>query len=213
MKQFKLTVQPREGAGRGVSRRLRASGKIPAVIYGKLNEPRSLAVDGPEFTRLVKQIAGTAAIIEIEQGSEAPRLSVIQEVQRDPMTDKVLHIDLHEISATEKMSLDINVHLVGESYGVKNESGTLDIVSHQVTIRCLPQDLPEFIEVDVTELRLGQTIHIKELKALPGVEFLDDADQPVVSCVAEAAPAEEPTPAAAAAAAAPAAPAAAAAKK
>jgi large subunit ribosomal protein L25 len=104
-------------------------------------------------------------------------------VQRDPMTDRFLHVDLHEVKADEKMEINIPVHMSGESTGVKNEAGVLEVASHTLRIRCLPKDLPAFIDVDVTELHVGQTIHISELKLVAGVAFLGDKNQPVVSCV------------------------------
>src|SRR5271157_2930975 len=99
------------------------------------------------------------------------------------MTDRYLHVDLHEVKADEKMEINVPVHMSGESTGVKNEAGVLEVASHTLRIRCLPKDLPAFIDVDVTELRVGQTIHISELKPIAGVVFMGDKSQPVVSCV------------------------------
>jgi large subunit ribosomal protein L25 len=183
MKQLKLNVSTRQGKGRGASRRDRSAGKIPAILYGKNNEPVQLTVATPEFRRLVKAIGGSASLIEIERPGGGPTLSFIREIQRNPITDEYVHIDLHEVSSTDKMSVSVTVHAVGESTGVKNEAGVLEVVSHQIHIRCLPKDLPEFIEVDVTELAVNHTIHIKELKPIAGVEFLDHPNQPVISCV------------------------------
>ena len=99
------------------------------------------------------------------------------------MTDRYLHVDLHEVKADEKMEINVPVHMSGESFGVKNEGGVLEVASHTIRIRCLPKDLPAFIDVDVTELHVGQTIHFGELKPVAGVVFLGDKSQPVVSCV------------------------------
>jgi large subunit ribosomal protein L25 len=202
--QFKLNISPRISTGRSASRRLRKVNQIPAILYGKHTNPETLAVDGPEFIRLVKSIAGSAALIELQRKDSKPAaLSFLQEVQRDPITDKYLHIDLQEVKADEKMEIRVRLQLVGESFGVKNQSGVLETPTQQVRIRCLPKDLPGFIAVDVTELKVGETIHIGELKAIAGVDFLDDKNQPVVSCVEPVA--EEVAAAPAAAAAAPAA--------
>ena len=132
--------------------------------------------------RLLKAIGDNAALIELK-GTKEQALSILQEVQRDPMTDRYLHVDLHEVKADEKMEINVPVHTSGESTGVKNEAGVLEATSHTLRIRCLPKDLPAFIDVDVTELHVGQTIHIRELKPVPGVVFLGDKNQPVVSCV------------------------------
>ena len=180
--QFTLNVSPREGTGRSASRRLRKQDRIPAILYGKHTAPITLSLDGPEFTRLVKAIGVNAALIELKGTGDHP-LSILQEVQRDAMTDRYLHVDLHEVKADEKMEINVPVHMSGESTGVKNEAGVLEVASHTLRIRCLPKDLPAFIDVDVTELRVGQTIHISELKPIAGVVFQGDKSQPVVSCV------------------------------
>ncbi len=180
--QFILNVSPREDTGRSASRRLRKQDRIPAILYGKHTAPITLAVEGPEFVRLIKAIGDNAALIELK-GTKEQALSILQEVQRDAMTDRYLHVDLHEVKADEKMEINVPVHTSGESTGVKNEAGVLEATSHTLRIRCLPKDLPAFIDVDVTELHVGQTIHIRELKPVPGVVFLGDKNQPVVSCV------------------------------
>jgi large subunit ribosomal protein L25 len=198
MKQFSLNVSPREGHGRRPSRRLRATGKIPAILYGKGIEPQQLIVDVPEFRQMLKAIAGEVALIEIKHPAGESAVTLIREVQRDAITDQFLHIDFHQVALDEPIEIRVPVHVTGESYGVKNESGVLEFVSHVVTVRALPRSMPSFIEVDVTELRVGQTIHIRELPAKDGIEYRGDPDQPIVSCVA---PVAEEEPAAADAAA------------
>jgi large subunit ribosomal protein L25 len=200
MKKYQLTVTTREGTGRSASRRLRKAEKIPAILYGKHTKPETLAVAAPEFVKLLKEIRGSAALIELKRDAGATALSFLQEIQRDPITDRYLHLDLQEVKENEKMIINVTIHTVGEAYGVKTEGGILETASHRLRIRCLPKDLPAFIEVDITELKVGETIHVSELKALPGVEFLDDKNQAVVICVEP--PAEEvvETPAADAAA-------------
>jgi large subunit ribosomal protein L25 len=190
MKKYQLTVISREGTGRSASRRLRKAQKIPAILYGKHTKPETLAVAAPEFTKLLKEIAGGAALIELKRDQAAgTALSFLQEIQRDPITDRYLHVDLQEVKENEKMIINVTVHTTGESTGVKNEGGILDVASHRLRIRCLPKDLPAFIEVDVTNLAVGDAIHVGELKAIAGVEYLDDKSQAVVLCVEP--PAEE----------------------
>lgn len=195
MKQFSLQVASRTGIGRGPSRRVRQAGRIPAILYGKLNAPQALTLDAPEFTKLLKGIAGSAAIVEIQADNAAARLSIIQEIQRDPMTDRILHVDLHEVSADEEVEIEVAVHAVGDSIGVRTENGILELVAHQVRISCLPRNLPSFIEVDVSELHLNHSIHVRDLPKLPGVKYVDDPGQPVIACV-EPVVEVEPTPAA-----------------
>jgi large subunit ribosomal protein L25 len=182
--QFKLNVTLRAQTGRSASRRLRKANRVPAILYGKHTSPESLCVEGPEFIRLLKSIAGRAVLIELERADKPDKaLSFLQEVQRDPITDKYLHIDLQEVKADEKFEIRVPVHVTGESFGVKNESGVLEINSHLLRVRCLPKDLPESVTVDVTELKVGDVIKVSALKAIPGVEFLDSKGQPIVSCV------------------------------
>jgi large subunit ribosomal protein L25 len=182
--QFKLNVTPRASTGRSASRRLRKVNQIPAILYGKHTSPETLSVDGPEFTRLIKAIAGSAALVELQRKDDkGSALSFLQEVQRDPITDKYLHVDLQEVKADEKMEIRVRLRLVGESFGVKNQSGVLETPSQYLRIRCFPKDLPAFIAIDVTDLKVGETLHIGELKAIEGVEYLDDKSQSVVSCV------------------------------
>lgn len=183
MKKYQLTVTSREGTGRSASRRLRKTEKIPAILYGKHTKPETLAVNGPEFVKLLKEIGGKAALIELKRDGNPAALSFLQEIQRDPITDRYLHLDLQEVKENEKMVINVTVSVVGESFGVKNEGGVLEISSKTVRIRCLPKDLPSFIEVDVTPLKVGETLHISELKPLPGVEYLGEPTQPVVSIV------------------------------
>ena len=189
MKKFQLTVTNREGTGRSASRRLRKAEKIPAILYGKHTKPESLAVNAPEFVKLLKEISGGAALIELKRDAGASALSFLQEVQRDPITDKYLHLDLQEVKENEKMIINVAIRVVGEAYGVKTEGGILETATHRLRIRCLPKDLPSVIELDVSALKVGESIHVGELKPIAGVDFLDDKNQTVVLCVEP--PAEE----------------------
>lgn len=183
MKKYQLTVTSREGTGRSASRRLRKAEKIPAILYGKHTKPETLAVNSPEFVKLLKEIAGRAALIELKRDTGTAALSFLQEVQRDPITDRYLHVDLQEVKENEKMVINVAVVVVGEAVGVKTGGGLLDIATKRLRIRCLPKDLPTFIEVDVSPLELNSSIHVSELKPIAGVEFLDDKNQAVVLCV------------------------------
>jgi large subunit ribosomal protein L25 len=197
MKKYQLTVTSREGTGRSASRRLRKAEKIPAILYGKHTKPETLAVNAPEFTKLLKEIAGRAALVELKREQGANALSFLQEIQRDPITDRYLHVDLQEVKENEKMIISVAVRVTGEAYGVKTEGGVLDTATKRLRIRTLPKDLPDFIEIDVTELKMGESIHVSDIKQIAGVEFLDDPQQAVVLCVAppeeEAAPVAEAT--------------------
>ncbi|MEY4941676.1 MAG: hypothetical protein RIQ93_3411 [Verrucomicrobiota bacterium] len=182
--QFKLNVASRAQTGRSASRRLRKANRVPAILYGKHTKPESLSIEGPEFVRFLKSVGDRAVLIELQRGDQAGKaLSFLQEVQRDPITDKYLHVDLQEVKSDEKFEIRVPVHVSGESFGVKNQSGVLEMNIHGLRIRVLPKDLPEAILVDVTELKVGETIKVGSLKPVAGVEFLDLKGQPVVSCV------------------------------
>ena len=183
MSQITLKVSSRAGSGRGACRRLRAAGGIPAVVYGRSGN-RTLAVAEVDFRTLSKQIRGRSALIEICQEGVEPTLSIIQEVQRNSRTDQFLHIDFHEVDTGELISTHTSIHVVGESVGVKSEDALLEIHTHQVDVRCLPLDLPEFIEIDVTNLHVGESIHLRDLTPPPRVEFLEDESVVLVSCLA-----------------------------
>ncbi len=182
--QFKLNVAVRAQTGRSASRRLRKANRVPAILYGKHTKPESLSIEGPEFVRFLKSVGDRAVLIELQRGDQAGKaLSFLQEIQRDPITDKYLHVDLQEVKSDEKFEIHVPVHVSGESFGVKNQSGVLEINTHTLRIRVLPKDLPEAITVDVTELKVGEAVKVSSLKPIAGVEFLDLKGQPVVSCV------------------------------
>ncbi|MEM8549796.1 MAG: 50S ribosomal protein L25 [Verrucomicrobiota bacterium] len=205
MSEHTLSVTKREGIGRGQSRRLRAQGNIPAVIYGK-SGTQSLAVSARDFRMLMRDIHGAATILTLlnEDGSKTPAL--IQDTQRNPRTDVFEHIDFLEVQAGQAITANIQVHPHGEAVGVKNGGGTLDQQLYEIEVSCLPKDLPEEIVVEIAELDIGQAIHIKDLPALPGVTFTSDPEIVVLMCSAptvsaepeveaaesEEAPAEEP---------------------
>lgn len=204
--QLILNVTTRAQTGRSASRRVRKANQIPAILYGKHTKPETLAIDAPEFVRLLKSVAGRALLIELTRKDSANKaLSFLQEVQRDPITDKFLHVDLQEVKADEKLEIRVPVQVIGESFGVKNQSGVLEIATQALRIRCLPKDLPPVIAVDVTELKVGEAFKVGTLKPIAGVEFLDSKGQPVVSCVEPVGEIASAAPAAGAAAAAPAA--------
>ena len=181
---FKLEVAVRDQTGRSASRRIRQAGRIPAVLYGKHTKPETLSIESREFSRLLKSVGDRAILVELHR-EDVPvqALSILQEIQRDRITDRFLHVDLHEVKPDEKFDIRVPLRLVGESFGVKNQRGVLEINTHLLRIRVLPKDLPETITIDVTEMKVGETIKVGGLRPHPGAEFLDAAGQPLVSCV------------------------------
>lgn len=196
MNNLKLAVTTREGKGRAFARRLRAQGSIPAVIYGKSGD-RLLAVREKDFTQLMREAAGSASIISLEDDKGKSTLALIQATQRNPISDRFEHIDFLEVSADRPITAHVPVRVFGEAYGVKNEGGILEIAVHEIEVLCLPKDLPEHIDIDVTELKVGNAVHIRDLKPIEGVTYHSDPDTVVVTIVgqkvedAESAPAAE----------------------
>ncbi len=193
MQQFKLNAKTREGKGRGPSRRLRAAGYLPAVIYGPKTGARPIAIKESEFRMMMRARGDTASLVQVYVDDEEPALSQIKDFQRNAVTQRLVHVDIYEVDPNTPMTAEIPVRTKGEPIGVLNENGTLD-AAFELTVRCLPKDLPQFIEVDVSELHVGDTIHIEDLPEIPGVTFPPGQSDVVASCVAEAQEEEPPAP-------------------
>ena len=183
MKQLTINATTRKEGGSAASGRLRKEGKIPAIAYGKSKDPTKLFVDSSELRVALREIGNSTPIVKVKEGKGAVRTSIIQEVQRHAITDKYLHVDFREIADDEVVQLEVPVHAVGEPSGVKNEGGTLEYVAHSVAIRSLPKNIPDYVESDVSELKVGDLIHIKELPVIDGVEYMDHAEQPVFTVI------------------------------
>lgn len=183
MKELHLKASLREEFGRRPSSRLRKSGEIPAVIYGPSGN-RTFKVSESELRAIMRQVGGGSSIVKIDLGKESI-LSAIKVIDRDARTDAFLHVDFQEVSERDEANFTIAVHTQGESIGVKNENGLIDVLAHELNIRCLPGSLPSSIDVDISELHVGGSIHVKDLPAIKGVTFSDDPETTVVACVAQ----------------------------
>ncbi len=181
MKKIKLVVEKRELCGSNVSSRLRKSGSIPAVIYGH-SGAKHLQILKPDFRKMMQEKGESASLIEIVCGKESV-LAMMQATQRNPRKDDYLHVDFKEIDPKKEMIAEIPLHFNGEPSGVKDEGGILDIARHKILVSCLPENLPEFIDVDIANLKLGHSIHTKSLPQIKGVVFKTPAEDVIVSCV------------------------------
>jgi len=183
MNILSIGVQKREKVGRGNCRRLRKSGRIPAVFYGKdCNEAYSMAE--PDFRAMDK--SSGAALVELAPEEGDTSLALIKEVQRDPCTDEVLHVDFIEVTRGQELQTKVPLIITGEAVGVKLEGGIIDVMTREIEIRCRPSQLPSSIEIDVSDLNLGDSFHISDLPEMEGVTYLADADLTLVSCVGTA---------------------------
>jgi len=176
--QVKLSARIRTQSGRNAVKQVRARGSVPAVIYGSKTEPANLEVSRRDIEALLSHAVGENILVDLEideDGKKTNRLSMIQEVQRHTIRRGVTHVDFHAVSMTEKITADIVVESFGEPDGVKNFGGLLEQSIRTVSIKCLPQHLPELIRVDVTALKIGDSIHVADLPLPEGVEAIDDS--------------------------------------
>lgn len=167
-KQVKLSARPRLQAGRNAVKQVRARGAVPAVIYGAHETPANLEVDRKAIETVLAHAASEHVLVELDIDG-ASKLSIIQEVQHHPVRGDILHIDFHAVSATETVTSEVPVESVGEPVGVKTHGGLLQQQVRALEIECLPQNLPDFIKVDVSALEIGQSIHVKDLVLPQGV--------------------------------------------
>ncbi len=202
MKSVPLKAYQRTQTRRSPVKKLRDSGRVPATIYGRLNDKAlNLEVDAREFGELMHHSVSENLLIDltVENDAKAKRLALLQEVQHHPLSRKVLHVDFHEVAENEKVTVQVPVETTGEAAGVKNGGGVLEHVLFKLKVRCLPKDLPEQIVIDVSALEIGKSIHLGDIQVPEGVELLGDKHISVVSVAARRAEVEA-TPAAGAAA-------------
>lgn len=176
-----LEGQVRPGTGKGPARSARRAGMIPGVIYGAGEKPTALAVPKKEFELAVKN-AGSNVIVALKLGKTAEQTAIIREVQRDPISHDIIHLDFHHISLTEKVTVEVTVHLVGTPDGVKNGGGILEHITRTIEIECLPTQIPGHLEADVSALGIGDSIHVRDL-VIANAEVLSDPDTTIATVV------------------------------
>ncbi len=185
MEIFDLKANERKATGRSPARELRRQGLVPAVLYGPKMETIHLTVSGFELENIYKQSASEHVLLNlvIENGGTQKKTAIVKEVQTFPLAKEFLHVDFYEISLDEKIVVKVPVDLTGKSKGVER-GGFLQLVRHQLEISCLPTDIPAAIQVDITELDIGDSIHVEEIVAHADVEILHDVNFTVVTVVA-----------------------------
>lgn len=183
MQHVKLAADSRVDTGKGAARSLRRAGRVPATIYGHGLATRSLSVDHTLLGRLLETIGGEAALLDVSIDGGAPVQALVREVQRNPVrrTD-LIHLDLYAIHENEPIVVEIPVHIIGTAEGVRNQGGVLDHHLHRVTLKVLPRDIPDHIEVDVTDLMVNHAIHIADITVAKG-EIMNDRSVSIVSVV------------------------------
>jgi len=180
MATVKLKVQPRKLLGKQNAKRIRSRGEIPAILYGEKLESVALTLDARDLRVALSTPSGRNVIIQlgIEGDSNVTR-AVIRDMARDPVTRTVLHVDFQRISENKPVVMHIPVRLTGESLAVKEGRGILDHTMRQLEVKCLPRDIPEHIDVDITTLEVRHAIHVSDL-VVGNVELLDNPERPVV---------------------------------
>lgn len=195
-----LAAQTRAGQGKGAARSLRRQGQIPAVVYGKGRDPESLALDAVALERLLAKVRAATTLVDITVETREPFKALIREIQRNPVRPSdIIHVDLYQVRADEKVSVEVPLKFVGTADGVRNSGGLFEILLHDLEILVLPANIPDHLDVEITTLGLGQSLHVSDLR-LGDIEILTDST--VTVCAVVAPKAEEPAPGATADAAA-----------
>jgi len=178
MRETALSATPRPELGKNAARRVRSVGQIPGVVYGPQTKPVSVAIDERAFRSAVKEAGGISAIFNLNVAGKENKV-VLRELQRDPVTSRVIHIDFHAISMNKPIHISIPVHFVGLAEGVKNDGGIMQTTLRELAISCLPSEIPERFELDVSELRIGESIHVRDI-SIPKVEILSESQRTIV---------------------------------
>lgn len=203
MKAVPVTARKREATGKGVARKLRAAGAIPGILYGAHTDPTPLELNQQEMSVIMRKSTSEHILVDLtvaDNGGGEPTMALIREIQHEPISGEILHVDFLHISPTQKIHITVPVNVVGVADGVKNFGGILQLIARELEIESLPANIPEAITVDVTQLGIGDAIHVRDLEAAE-YEFVTPPNRTVASVVpptvikevvtAEEAPAEE----------------------
>jgi len=188
MATAELTIKRREGTGKEIAKRLRRAGAVPAILYGG-TKTETVSLDPKAVLRMIHGHEGTTQLLTLtfegETGNGA-RLAIIRELQFDPVSDALLHVDLQEVSADRAITVRVAVRPVGEAAGVRDQKGILNLVLHELEVSCLPTAIPQRIDADVSALMIGNVLTVRELVAPAGVRILNDPGQAVATVAATA---------------------------
>lgn len=193
MQRVTLEVERRRELGKSAVRKLRRADRVPGVLYGRGIEPLPVTADLRALEGTLQKAAGGHVLLDVvvrEDGQQRNELAMLQDVQRDVLTRRILHVDLHRVSLTEKVHTRLPVVLRGEAPGVR-AGGVLEFLRHEVEVSGLPADLPDHLELDVSSLAVGHSLHVRDLQVPPGVTVLTPPDETLVTVLAPAVPAEE----------------------
>jgi large subunit ribosomal protein L25 len=177
-----LPVRRREGIGKGAARRLRRSGLVPAILYGARTEPVNLTLSPIDVHRALHGHAGGGVLVSLKLGDEAEaRTAVVRELQWDPVRDTLVHVDLQAVRMDEEITVEVPVQVVGEAEGVRDQSGILQLLLRTVEVACLPAQIPDRLQLDVTALRIHDVRTVADIQAPEGVRLVTAGTQAVVT--------------------------------
>lgn len=176
---FKIKTDKREDLGKNSARRMRREGKIPVILYGPSIENAALVMDKRDIFEILKSESGENTVFKVSFDSKTTDV-MIKEIQRHPVTGEVLHADLIQIALDKAIRVSVPIVSVGEAVGVKAEGGFVDFVTREVEIECLPKDIPDQIEIDITGLHLNQSLQVEDIVSLEGVEIVSDPSTVIV---------------------------------
>ncbi len=198
MEMQELVIQHREGTGKQAAKRLRRAGVVPAVLYGAVT-PETISVDPRAVLRIIHRHEGSTQLVNLTapEGNGAQRMAVIRDLQFDPVTEQLLHVDLQEVAADRPITVVVAIHPVGDAAGVREQQGILNLTLHEIEVSCLPSLIPARVDADVSALMIGDVLTVRDLQIPDGVRVLTSPDQ-AVAIVSP--PRAEETPAAAPAA-------------
>jgi len=190
MATVSLSANSRDATGKGAARTLRSQGQVPAVIYGHGRDPQPLALNARDLDKMLGHIQAESTVIEVTVGGQTSR-TLIREIQRHPIKRQILHVDFQALVAGEKVTVNIPIVLTGTPEGVRLGGGVLDQTLRELEIEVDPSDIPDHVELDVTNMVIGDSMHVSDLSLPPGVEVLDDPETSVAVLAAPRAVIEE----------------------
>jgi large subunit ribosomal protein L25 len=192
MQHKPLNVELRSKTGKGISRQLRMADMVPGVVYGKGMDPIAVSIKYRELRAALAGEGGQNNLITLVGGGSLDQsMAIIVDLQRDALKGTYKHVDLHRVNMTEKLRVTVPVVLKGEAIGVK-EGGLLDLAHHELHVECLPDNIPDHIEIDITDLAVAHSIHVSDIILPEGVKILDNPKTPVVSVLGRAKEVETP---------------------
>jgi large subunit ribosomal protein L25 len=187
MEMRELTIKKRDSIGKGPAKRLRRSGQVPGILYGGAS-PVNVAVAPKDILRLIHGREGSTQLFRVTfEGAQDGKMVIIRDMQFDPVSEDLVHVDLQEVAMDRSIQVSVAIHHVGESVGVRDTQGILEMVLREVRVSCLPGNIPEHLEADVTNLAIGDVLTVKDLKVPEGVRILNDPNQAVVTVAPPAA--------------------------